>query len=344
MDNKKQLKSVSFKCKGCGSDLKFDPTSQNLKCLSCGNIQKLEKKSDFAKHDISEIKQGEHQKWKDTQKVLKCETCGAEIILHGLEFSGVCPYCNSSYVTQKDCLPDIVPDAVIPFCFDEVEAEKRFKNQLKRKFYVPMSCKKNVKPQNIKGVYIPAFSFDANIKAKYSGTLRTTNNENEVQYFNISGTHSKVCHDVLIENSSKITQKSLKKILPYNMEFSIKFLEGFVMGYVVEHYEDAFNDCLKAAQEEMKEKVKREILSQYSYDSVREFSMKCDFSNQKYQYNIVPIYQMNFSHKNKNYNVIMNGQTGKIGGKFPVSIFKVLLTIFGWILIIALIVYLTTIS
>ena len=344
MDDKKELKTISFKCDGCGSTLRFAPSSQNLKCPSCGKVKELEKISTNKKHDLSEAKEKKHEKWSNTSKMMRCQTCGAEIVLSRLEFSGVCPYCNSSYVSKTDELPDFIPDKVLPFFFDEVEAGKRFKLQIKRKFYVPSACKKNVKPENINGTYIPAFSFDANIKSNYSGVLSRKNENNESEYFNISGTHNSFQKDLIEENSSKITQATLKKILPYDLSKAYDFSEGFVLGYVVEHYEDAFNVCLNKAKKEMEQKVKQEILSKYTYDSVREFNMKCDFSDQKYQYSVLPIYQMNFSYRNKNYNIIMNGQTGKIGGKFPTSVIKVLLTIFGWLLIIALIIVLSTLS
>ena len=342
MENKKELKAISFKCSGCGTTLKFDPASQNLKCSSCGKIELLEKGRSQTKHDVSSTLDDKHDRWAQTSKIMKCQTCGAEIILSGLEFSGICPYCSSSYVSDANYLPDFVPDSIVPFAFDEVEAEKRLKTQLKRKFYVPTKCKREVRPENIKGIYIPAFAFDADVKADYNGTLSRKTENNETEYFHISGVHHSRQRDVLIENSSKITQSTLKKILPYDLSQTYRFTEGFVLGYVVEHYEDAFKVCLNKALKEMEQKVKQEILNGYSYSAVKEFNMKCDFSSKKYQYHILPIYQMNFEYRKKNYNIIMNGQNGKIGGKLPTSVLKVLFTIFGWLLVIALIIWISS--
>ena len=342
MESKKELKAISFKCSGCGTTLHFDPSSQNLKCVSCGKIEALQKSQTRQKHDLSEAKEEKHDRWIHEAKMMKCKTCGAEIILSRLEFSGICPYCNSSYVSSINALPDFVPDSIIPFSFDEVEAGKRFKMQLRRKFYVPTKCKRNVNPENIKGTYIPSFAFDADVKADYNGTLSRKNDNNETEYFQINGVHYSKQRDVLIENSSKITQSTLKKILPYDLSKSYDFLEGFVLGYVVEHYEDAFQVCLNKALKEMEQKVKQEILNGYSYSAVKEFNMQCGFSNQKYKYHILPIYQMNFSYRKKNYNVVMNGQNGKIGGKLPTSVWKVLFTIFGWLLVIALIIWISS--
>lgn len=343
MDNKKELKGISFKCSGCGSTLKFDPVSQNLKCPSCEKIAIIEKTQTNTKHSINEAREGKREGWIKESKMMRCQTCGAEIILNKLEFSGICPYCSSSYVSDIDALLDIVPDSIIPFAFNETEAERRLKFQLRRKFYVPNSCKKNVKPESIKGTYIPSFAFDANVKGTYSGTLKRRNENNEDEFFQIKGVHNSRQRNVLIENSSKITQQSLKKILPYDLDGAYSFSEGFVLGYVVEHYEDAFTVCLNQALKEMEQKVKQEILSGYTYDYVKEFHLKCDFSEQKYQYYVVPIYQMNFEYRKKKYNVVMNGQSGKIGGKLPVSVLKVLFTIFGVVLIIALFAWISSI-
>ena len=86
--------------------------------------------------------------------------------------------------------------------------------------------------------------------------------------------------------------------MPYDLGKSYDFSEGFILGYVVEHYEDAFQVCLNKAQKEMQNRVREEILMKYTYDSIKEFNLKCDFSNEKYQYSVVPIYQMNFAYKN----------------------------------------------
>ena len=297
MENKKNLDAVIAKCSGCGSAMNYYPASQNLKCPNCGLEKELKKSFEYKKHGINEAKEEKHSEWKTQNKILKCVNCGAEIILNNLEYSGKCHYCGSSYSSVGSNLPDFTPDCVIPFVFDENEAGNRFKEQLKRKYYVPSYCKKNVQPENIVGTYIPSFVFDAYVKAEYNGRLTKSHTtqigkstQTYTETFNISGTQKNDIKDVIVENSSKLTQQTLKKILPFKMEKACKFSEGFILGYVVEHYENAFNVCYEQAKSEMNERIKTEILKKYDYDSVQYFDMKCGFENEKYLYSLVPVY------------------------------------------------------
>ena len=333
----KVLKSISAKCDNCGSAMAFDPNSQNLRCDKCESIKLLPKTKRNEKHNIEEANGKKRTFWTVENKILKCDTCGAQLILNNLEYSGICPYCGSNYVSEIKNLPDFTPDIIVPFTFDRDEAQRRFIIQVKHKFFVPTACKKNLKPEEIKGTYIPAFSFDAFVNANYSGRLAKTGKDGS-EHFSIKGNHKAEFKDLLIENSSKITQANLKSILPYDTSKAYDFSESFILGYVVEHYEQAFKSCCDLAVQEMEKQVKEQILKKYDYNIVESFNLNCDISNKKYYYGLVPIYQINFNYKDKKYNILMNGQSGKIGGKFPRSGFKIFLVVFFWISVILLLV------
>jgi len=334
MEKKKTLKSSFVKCEGCGGGLIFAPKEQALKCEHCGQIKEFDKNKEYQKHNLTDKPTSfeGYKEWINENKVLKCQTCGAEVILHSLEYSGVCPYCGSSYVSEIKQLPGLVPDAVIPFKFDEEGASERFVLGVKRKFFVPRAFKKKIQTDKIKGIYIPTFSFDANSVTVYRGVLSRTisggpNGTMRTENFSIGGTKKLDINDLLIETSSQIDQSQMQKILPYNIGEAYKFDENFIRGYVVEHFETAFDECYKQALESMKQKIKQEILSGYYYTGVVSFQMVPNFSDEKFAYKLVPIYQFEYQYKNKPYRTQMNGQTGKIGGGLPISGWRVFLVV-----------------
>lgn len=332
MESKKVLEATYTKCDGCGSGLIFEPDSQELICEHCKTKKNFEKNTIYEKHNLKEKPTSfeGYSKWKTENKVLRCETCGAEVILNNLEYSGNCSYCGSSYVSEVDKLPGLVPDAIIPFKFDEEGALQRFYAGVRKKFFVPRAFKKKINTDKIRGIYIPTFSFDANTVTSYSGRLsrtRNTSNGSENYNFNIAGKKNLTINDEMVETSSQITQQELRKILPYNMQGAFKFDENFIRGYVVEHFESAFDECYKQAKEAMLRRIKQEILSGYNYDTVIYLNIDPMFSDEKYAYRLVPIYQFEYKYKNKPYKSQMNGQTGKIGGKLPTSGWKVFLVV-----------------
>ena len=352
LESKLSIISSNAKCKNCGSNVKFDPKTQALVCPNCESQFAFNKKQEEVKHPVEEGKQNDnnksHDSWANGMKVVKCETCGAEIMLTGLEISKCCPYCGSDYVAEKSFLPGLKPDCVIPFMFDENGAGDNFVKGIRKKFFAPRALKKKLPANKIRGIYVPTFTFDAESETKYEGLLikrETYTDANgrsatRTKMIPISGVQSCSHINYVEETSTKINAKQMQGILPFNFEESYVYDTNFVRGYSIEHYEDKFVDCYERAKNGMKEGIRNAILSRYDYTSVDYLDMDVKFSNELYSYRMLPIYSFEFDWKKKKYMVLMNGQTGKVGGGYPKSGLKIFLTIFGIIAIVTALIVL----
>ena len=87
LENKLDVVGTNAKCKNCGGNLVFDPKTQSLVCPNCDSHFPFDKKQEEIKHKIEESKEKDdtkkHDSWAKEMKVVKCDTCGAEIILSG---------------------------------------------------------------------------------------------------------------------------------------------------------------------------------------------------------------------------------------------------------------------
>ena len=90
----------------------------------------------------------------------------------------------------------------------------------------------------------------------------------------------------------------------------------------------------------MDEVLRKEILGQYSYDVVSYLNVDTTHSSVTYKYVLLPVYILNYNYRGKNYSIYVNGNTGKVTGKTPVSALKVALTVLLGIIIIGGIAYL----
>ena len=91
----KELTSSSSKCANCGSELFFDPKSKGLKCNSCGSIFNFPITVSNEKHDLNLSKQSfDTDNWAEENKMVKCQTCGATVVVNGLALTQECPYCG----------------------------------------------------------------------------------------------------------------------------------------------------------------------------------------------------------------------------------------------------------
>ena len=94
-------KATNAKCENCGSNLKFDPNSGCLKCASCGSTFNINVTKEFQNHPLADGLKDDfdgHKKWSESERIVKCDTCGAEVKAKGLNMTTSCEYCQNDYV------------------------------------------------------------------------------------------------------------------------------------------------------------------------------------------------------------------------------------------------------
>ena len=341
----KDIKAKDMSCQSCGATMKYSPERQKLFCENCQSCKDIVFEM-VVKKRLWEMRDKGLESttdWANEVKNLKCPNCGAGVVLNKLEYTKNCPYCDTSLVGQEKCVDAIAPDGIIPFMFSDEDASLKYRTGIKKKFFAPNAFKKAPPVENIKGIYVPSFSFDAKTTSKYVGRLAEDSSYTDskgrrrtsTSYQNISGTYSSELKDVIVESSSKIDQSQMTDILPFDMSKIVKFDQGFIMGYTVEQYENTAEQCKMISVKIMEQQIKSQILSQYSYDRVISFSMDTLYMDEKYMYYLLPIYKCDYKYKDKTYTTIMNGQTGKVGGGYPKSVLKILLVVLGIIALVA---------
>lgn len=346
----KNLSSLETGCPSCGATMRYSPAHVKMRCDNCQTCKDIEFEPIKEKQPWSDRNKAtaSTKEWAETAKNLKCPNCGAAVVLGSLEYSKVCPYCSSSLVADEDNANIAEPDGIIPFKLSDEEASKLYVKGVKKKFFAPRAFKKAPPTENIHGVYVPSFSYDSNTTSEYKGVLATDHTtgvgdkrRTYTTYKHIKGTHQANLVDIVVESSSKLNQAQMNELLPYNMENVVKFKQGFIMGYTVEQYQNTTEECLVVAKKEMEQIIKKQILSKYSYDRVNSFELKTQYTNIKYLYYLLPVYKCAYNYKNKTYTTFMNGQTGKVGGGYPISGLKVFLVVLFAIAFLAGIIALT---
>lgn len=345
----KIIKTDDCSCASCGATMRYSPEKKKLYCDNCSSCKDIdftpiknkhlwEEKSEFSNNNQFALQ----------TNALKCPNCGANVVLNKLEYSKQCPYCSSNLVSANADVKNIAPDGILPFLLSDGEASSLYRYGIKKKWFVPNAFKKQPPTENIKGIYVPSFGFDANTSSSYHGRLATDHTRRDrdgkthyyTTYQNIAGHHDSKHLDVLVETSSKINMTQFEKIKPFNMGKAVEFKQGFIMGYAVEMYEDTLEQCKKVADELIDNNIRSQILSKYSYSRVEYLNVSTTQSDVKYMYYLLPIYKCDYTYKNKKYTTIMNGQTGKVGGGYPKSPVKITFFVIFCLLALAGLIYL----
>lgn len=113
----------------------------------------------------------------------------------------------------------------------------------------------------------------------------------------------------------------------YDYHNSVLYEEDFLYGFSAKLGSKDGELCWAQARTQMERELKGNILGQYRYDTVRSFDMSTSYSGVTYRYLLIPIYLGNYVYKTKSYPFYINGRSGKMTGKSPVSPLKVALAV-----------------
>lgn len=341
---------MELKCSGCGGALEFSPKDKGNRCLNCGKIKPIDFKYTFDKNPIENAK----IKYSNTNKKLVgliCQSCGAHLILNNYKLQKTCPYCNNSQLVSAEEIKEYNFETIVPFAFSREDALEQLKEHIKKKKFVKRKAYKNISKDEIEGLYINSFVFDFDTSTSYSGTLSYTTEERDregnvksvTHYKNVSGVIDIPYKNVTIEANSNVLQSDIFGILPYDYSKAVEFRDDFMAGYILEYPDKSITDAYTLAKSRVDSDVKVRVLNKHSCDRVVSLSLDTTYSNEKYNYTLLPLYILK-PKDNKLKNVYINGQTGKISG-LKLSATKILLLILfiiGGIALIALVITLLT--
>ncbi|MBU5336997.1 hypothetical protein [Intestinibacter bartlettii] len=343
----------TYYCQNCGAVMEFDACSQNLKCPSCGNEIKIEHDESkviehkLTRHAMNSIKAEEKQ-----STSMECEGCGALVEVDATSTATTCPYCGSNYVLAKKQTDALIPDGVVPFRINKIETGEIYHKWIKSRWLAPNELKSLYQADKVQGIYIPFWTFDADVHASYNamggedyevtykdddGKMHT---EIRTRWHHTSGHVHKFFDDVLVRASDKLKPNLLNSLI-YNTQNVSSFSPDYMSGYCAEVYtidlEDAHKEAINKMQCEMRHLCERDVLRRY--DRVSNLNMNANYDKETYKHILVPIYSSAYYYKGREYHILINGQSGVISGEYPKSIFKIAAIVVVIIIIIVLAVY-----
>ena len=338
-DNDSVKKNIEqYKCKGCGANMHYDPKTRKLLCSHCGSTEDIVFDNAVTERDFCEL---EAHKFKrdDKVKVVTCKNCGATEILKNDEVATKCPFCDSPLVVETEELDSVKPDSMIPFLIDKKTAKQKCDTWLKKRWFAASKFKKELRLHSPDGVYYPIWTFDSDTETSYVGRLGqtytttrrdekgNTHTETHVRWFNVSGKRQNYFDDIVINASAFIDGKTMQKLQPFPQTNYVVYNTQYLAGYLANHYTvDPFT-AFGIAEDRMKETIKKQIISSYNADRVDYLKMTLNHKQKSFKSMFVPVYMTGAKFKDKLYKQFINGATGKITGKYPKSVFKIILMV-----------------
>ena len=323
-----------YYCKTCGAELYWDADVQALKCEYCGTEYTP---ADFEDATLSngpieseEVDKGYTNAGQDLSEdmvIYKCNHCNGEVIADKKTVATVCPYCGRALSITSKLVGEFRPERVLPFKVSKDRAVSAYEQYVANSKLTPKEFRSNRVISKIQGMYVPYYLVTdmATGNAVYncekiwdrrSGYDKITTHK--VYEVNISGVarFSQVPGDA----SQKLDDTFMDTLEPFDYTTMAQFNPGYMAGYIA----DIPDVDKKRVVTRVLEKIKTGLLpliagnvGSWNSSSLKDYS--CNHSNIQTQYAMLPIWIVSEEYENVIYTFAVNGVTGKVVGKLPLS-------------------------
>ena len=326
-----------YKCPCCGGAIAFDSTRQKMKCPYCDTEFEMETLVSY--DDILKTEQSDQMRWEteaggDWQAgeseglcVYVCKSCGGEIVADETTGASSCPYCDNPIVMMGQFTGALKPDYVIPFKLDKKAAIAALNRHYGGKKLLPKVFKDQNHIEEVKGIYVPVWLFDANAHAqiRYKGTKTRTwsdsrYNYTEISHYLISRSGSVGFERVPVDGSSKMDDTLMESIEPFFVSEAVDFQTAYLSGFLADKFDVDANKSFLRAQERIRNSAYDAMRDTVGfYETVIPISSHASISRGDTRYALMPVWMLNTKYKGKDYLFAVNGQTGKAVGELPMS-------------------------
>lgn len=328
---------LEYKCPCCGGAIEFDSSLQKMKCPYCDTEFEMDTlkaydedlKSAAPEEMVWEKEAGSD--WQDGEcdnlRSYVCKSCGGEIIGDENTAATSCPYCGNPIVMKGQFSGALRPDYVIPFKRSKEQAKEALKKHFEGKRLLPKVFKDENHIDEIKGIYVPFWLFDADANAniQYKATkLRSWSDSKyiytETSFYSIHRGGKIGFEHIPVDGSSKMADDLMESLEPFNFSDAVDFQTAYLAGYLADKYDVTAEQSIERANERVKKSTEQSFAATVKgYSSVVTESSNIRLSNGSIKYALYPVWVLTTSWKGKTYLFAMNGQTGKFIGDLPLD-------------------------
>ncbi|UII77467.1 DNA helicase PriA [Flagellimonas sp. HMM57] len=356
-----QKTELKKSCANCGAELKYKPGTTNITCEYCGHEESITiDENGFEELELYPyLKEMGAQKHSEEISMLHCKNCGANQHVEENYKSLHCVYCSMPLVIADAYKEEwILPGAVLPFQIEKEKSFTIFKKWVDRLWWAPNKLKKAaLDPQFTKGLYLPYWTFDAQLYASYTGkrgeyyyetqSYRDSNGKKQTRrvrktrWYSASGNVSGFVDDTLIKASKQKTGRIPNKIARWNLKKLQPFNSNFLSGFVTEKYTIPLEQGHLQSKEVAHNIATRWCKQDIGGDTQRINSMDMSLSEETFKHILLPVYVSAYRFKGKEYNFFINGENGQISGTRPYSFWKIFFAVLFVVILILIIIYFT---
>lgn len=355
-----------FSCPACGAAAEWNPGKQALVCPFCGTTSPAQLELDAAGEQrireldlvaalrsIPDDKRG----WQAKKTSVKCQSCQAISVFDPERVGQRCDFCGSAALVPYDEIKEAFsPESLLPKQISETDVRENIRKWYGSRWFAPNKLKRAALTDTVKGLYIPYWTFDAQVHADWTAesgyyyyeTEHYTDAQGKRQSRRVrktrwqwsSGQLDHFFDDEMVPASRGVQPDLLRKIEPFPTKELTPYNAGYLSGWVVERYQIDLVSAAQHAREVMEGKTASLCAQQVPGDTHRNLSVRTHYTRQTFKHILVPVWLLTYQFRTRTFQVLINGYTGEIAGRYPKSWVKILLTIMTVLVVVGVFVVL----
>ena len=267
-----------------------------------------------------------------------CEQCGAHLAFDGVR-TARCPYCASPSVVERgpsEGQPD--PRFVLAFAGnDAAGARHAIAHWLGSRHWFADPALRAARIEDLRGIYVPAYLYSAVAHADYTASIAEHYYEQETrkkadgtsetrtvtrtEYRPLSGRHVSYVTDVVVSASRGLSHAELAGIEPYDFRHMRRYTPAVLSGWLAEELSRPAEECRVAARREALDEVGARLRQFMPGDGFSDLDWRAEITWESLDPVLVPVWMFAVRYRGDRppLRVAINGQTGKIAAKVPLS-------------------------
>jgi DNA-directed RNA polymerase subunit RPC12/RpoP len=272
---------VTYHCPKCGAVTRYQVASGGVACEHCGYTAAVAAKTvgvgardfEFTVETLQKAEQG----WGTGKMELHCDACGADMVISEKALAVTCPFCTSNRVNIRPAPSDeLQPLFLIPFQIQPDTNIERARQWLGSGWFHPAELSSGTLISHFSGIYLPFFTFDAAITARWKAQVGY---ERQERYYDASakewrtrtvidwrwedGQVSLDVDDMLLPGSSHISRIIMERIYPFHLQALKEYKADFLAGWQAHGADTPLPIAWDAAKASMRELPVRHVMKIY---------------------------------------------------------------------------------
>ena len=214
-----------------------------------------------------------------------------------------------------------------PIKLDKKEAKAALIKHYGGKRLLPKVFKDQNHIDEVKGVYVPFWLFDADADAhvRYKATRvrswsDSSYNYTETSHYAVIRGGSIGFERVPVDGSTKMADNLMESIEPFDFSDAVDFQTAYLAGYLADKYDVDAQQSIDRANQRIKQSAADAFSGTVQgYSTVLPESSSIRLYGGTAKYALYPVWLLNTSWKGQKYTFALNGQTGRLVGDLPID-------------------------